>query len=81
MESINVSEFKARCLSILDEVARTGKTITICKRGKPLARIVPPAYSKLGYPQETLRGTLTIVGDIVSPVMDPEDWSANRGVL
>jgi prevent-host-death family protein len=38
---ISVSEFKAKCLALFDEVAATGETIVITKRGKPIARIQP----------------------------------------
>jgi prevent-host-death family protein len=38
---IPVSEFKARCLALLDEVSETGVTLVVTKRGKPVARVVP----------------------------------------
>jgi prevent-host-death family protein len=43
MRSIRASEFKAKCLAILDEVERTGEPVTILKRGRPVARLLPPA--------------------------------------
>ncbi len=39
--SISASEFKARCLALLDEVARTGETLVVTKRGRPVARLTP----------------------------------------
>ncbi|HEY4921857.1 MAG TPA: type II toxin-antitoxin system Phd/YefM family antitoxin [Xanthobacteraceae bacterium] len=38
---IKASEFKARCLALMDEVARTGEAIVITKNGKPIAELVP----------------------------------------
>jgi len=73
MQEINASDFKARCLAILDEVNRTGQPVTILKRGKPVAQLVPPAGQ---YPQQTLFGSVRILGDIVEPVLAPEDWEA-----
>lgn len=35
------STFKARCLALLDEVAATGSSVLVTKRGRPLARLVP----------------------------------------
>lgn len=35
------STFKARCLALLDEVASTGNSVLVTKRGRPLARLVP----------------------------------------
>jgi prevent-host-death family protein len=40
---VNVTEFKARCFSLLDDISRYGGTITITKRGRPLARVAPAA--------------------------------------
>ena len=39
--TIAASEFKAKCLALLDEVAATGETLVVTKRGKPVARVVP----------------------------------------
>lgn len=39
--SVPASRFKAECLSMLDEVARTGEEIVITKRGRPVARVTP----------------------------------------
>lgn len=36
---IGAAEFKAHCLRILDEVARTGEPVTVTKRGKPVAEV------------------------------------------
>jgi prevent-host-death family protein len=55
------SEFKARCLELLDEVERTKEPIVITERGKPIARLVPHLLG-------LLKGRLEITGDIVSPI-------------
>jgi len=69
-----VSDFKARCLSILDEVAVTGKSIFVARRGKPLVRVCPLECDK---PRQlgALRGELTITGDIVSSDFS-DDWES-----
>lgn len=41
MRTIPAGRFKAQCLKLLDEVAETGETIVVTKRGKPVARIAP----------------------------------------
>jgi prevent-host-death family protein len=81
MKSIAISEFKARCLALLEDVARTGETLLVTKRGKPLARVTPGGNSAAASPQETLRGTVEIVGDIVGPVVPASRWNASRGIL
>ena len=40
-QTISVTEFKSRCLSLLDGVGRNGGSITVTKRGRPLAKVVP----------------------------------------
>jgi prevent-host-death family protein len=67
MRTIRASEFKAKCLAILDEVERTGETVTILKRGRAVARLLPPVPAEGRYPQHALFGTVRVVGDIVSP--------------
>lgn len=76
MRSIRASEFKAKCLAILDEVAQTGEPVTILKRGRPVARLVPPALGQSEYPQRALLGTVEILGDVVEPVLPAEEWEA-----
>lgn len=39
--SIPASEFKAKCLALLDEVADTRETLVVTRRGKPVARVLP----------------------------------------
>ena len=70
MESLNISKFKATCLSILDDVQKQKKRIIITKRGKPIAEVVP--YLKTDR-KISLKGSVTFIGDIVSPVAE-EDW-------
>ena len=79
MKSIKASEFKARCLKILDDVGRTGETVAISKRGRIVAELVPPrSRGRTGHPQRTLRGTGRTLGDIVSPAVPPGAWDAVR---
>jgi prevent-host-death family protein len=40
MQLIAASQFKAHCLSLLDDVALTGEEIVVTKRGRPVARLV-----------------------------------------
>ena len=70
-----ISKFKATCLAVLERVRRTKQPVLITRFGKPVAEVVPvnPARQKetwLG----SMRDSGRILGDIVSPVMDEEDW-------
>jgi prevent-host-death family protein len=81
MKTLSATEFKAKCLAILDEVKRTGEPVTILKRGKPVAQLVPPLPHTENYPQYKLIGTVEILGDIIEPAVPAEDWDAVRGEL
>lgn len=73
VRTIKASEFKARCLRLMDEVAESGGEIVITKNGRPVSRLVPYRTR----PQSLFgidRGRFEIVGDIVSPVDD--QWEA-----
>ena len=41
MKTIKASEFKAKCLSLMDDVAQSGEEIVVTKNGKPVSRLVP----------------------------------------
>ena len=70
METLSVSEFKAKCLSVLEDVNKQKKRIIITKRGKPIAEVIPHESEDKEVP---LEDTLVFMGDIISPVAE-EDW-------
>ena len=78
MDSIPAGEFKAKCLGILEEVHETGNSVIVTKRGVPFAVIVP--YEPMMAPKSALYGILkdsiTIHGDIISPIDDK--WEADE---
>jgi prevent-host-death family protein len=75
---VPAGEFKARCLKLMDEVRATRRPIVITKRGKPVAKLVP-VEEEVASIFGRLKGTVTIHGDIISPV--EVDWHAQRGIL
>lgn len=76
MTTINASDFKARCLAILDRVYETGERVVILKRGKPVAELSRVASEGNRYPQSELEGTVIIDGDVVEPVFPEEHWDS-----
>lgn len=78
MREIPISEFKANCLSLLDEVNKTRKPIRILRRGKPVAEVVPPTPAPKRRKLGTMAGKGKILGDIVSPVIDWNEFEAYR---
>lgn len=79
MRSISVTQFKAQCLALIEEVRSGGEPIVVTKQGRPAVTITVadfdrPPRRKLG----GLRGTVRIVGDLTEPVVSPEEWEALR---
>lgn len=69
--TIKASEFKAKCLKLMDEVADSGREIVITKNGLPVSRLLP--YRKVSkVPFDRDRDIIRIYGDIVSPM--PTEW-------
>jgi prevent-host-death family protein len=38
---MSISEFRAKCLALMDEVEKTGVPIVVTKRGVPIGRLEP----------------------------------------
>ena len=82
MKEVGISQFKTKCLELLEQVRRTRKPLRVTRRGKPIADIVPTAAIKpvmdrakwLG----SMKGTVKILGDIVSPAIDKDEWEVLR---
>ena len=69
--TIKASEFKAKCLKLMDEVAESGQELVITKHGRPVSRLVPyRKKSKLVYGRN--RENIEIIGDVVSAM--PPEW-------
>lgn len=63
---INATQFKANCLALLDEVQDHGGTITVTKRGRPVATVVPARRQPWKSTKGSLVGKVKVVGDIVN---------------
>lgn len=77
MKQMPAGKFKARCLSVMDDINATGEPVIITKRGTPVAKIVPVASKKknlFGF----MAGQFRIVGDIESPVVPLKEWEVLR---
>jgi prevent-host-death family protein len=80
--SFTASAFKAQCLALMDDVARTGEPVVITKRGKPIAQLAPATGS--GRPRRSAfgmhKGMVMPIGtvDLDEPVIDPAEWTADE---
>jgi prevent-host-death family protein len=73
--TITATEFKAKCLSLIDEVQEKGSELIISKHGRPVARLVPTGVDK---PWLALRGKGRFTGDAFAPVVAEKDIEALR---
>jgi prevent-host-death family protein len=73
MKKIAAGVFKANCLAVMDEVQAKRETVVTTKRGKPVAKLVP-----INTDQDEIFGFLagkgTVIGNVISPALSPEDW-------
>ena len=74
-KAIKASEFKAKCLALLDEVAASGDSLVITKNGKPVADLVPHKGTRPS-PFGLFKGQMKITGDIISPI--DVEWEATK---
>ena len=74
-DEVGVAEFKAKVTKLLPRVARTGRVLRVLKRGKVLVEVHPPKPAKSEPFVGRARGTATMVGDVLSPIDD--DWEAS----
>lgn len=74
-----ISEFKARCLAIIERVRKTGQPLLITKRGVPVAQVLPPPLPKPAGKSAfgCMKGTARELADIVEP-LPTEDWEVLR---
>jgi prevent-host-death family protein len=63
---LSASEFKAKCLACLSEIERFGETITITRRGRPVAVLGPAKHSARKSPRDSWARKAQIIGDIVN---------------
>lgn len=79
MKEVPISEFKAKCLALLEQVRRTRQPIRITRHGKPIAEIVPsPPFANRKTWIGSMKDSIEIIGDIISPANDPDEWEALR---
>jgi len=80
MQEIAISEFKAKCLSLLEQVRATRKPLRITRFGKPVAEVIPPSPATIDREKwfGSMKNTFEILGDIVSPANDEDEWEVLR---
>ena len=79
MQEVAISEFKAKCLALLEQVRATKKPLRITRFGKPVAEVVATGHGHLGWTMAAGSGQL--LADLMSgasPVIDPDVYALSR---
>jgi prevent-host-death family protein len=74
MKTLAAGKFKTNCLAIMDEVKAKREPVLITKHGKPVAILTPVEETGDDPIFGFYKDKITVVGDIVSPVVPLEDW-------
>lgn len=73
-KTISVTDFKARCLALFEELDSAG--IVVTKRGQPIARVLPVGPGNGEKLIGALKGQIEVLGDIESTGLS---WDAESG--
>jgi prevent-host-death family protein len=76
MKTVPAGEFKTHCLRIMDEVRKRRQPVLITKKGVPVAKLVPVEEAQRNI-FGCLQGVIEIVGDIETPLLEPEEWQVD----
>lgn len=77
--TVPAAEFKAKCLRIISELQGTGQSVTITRRGHPVAVLSCPSSEEGPGPLVgALRGTVLRYDDPFGPATSPSDWAASE---
>jgi prevent-host-death family protein len=77
IQEIAISEFKAKCLALLEEVDKTKISLRVTKRGRPIAEVIPasPCMEERNW-LGSLADSMEITGDVMSPVIEIHEIEA-----
>ncbi|HKW56595.1 MAG TPA: type II toxin-antitoxin system Phd/YefM family antitoxin [Candidatus Acidoferrum sp.] len=79
MDEVAISVFKAKCTALVERVAKTKQPIRITRHGKPVAEVVPATRAvDPAALMGSMKNSIKILGDIVSPVIDLDEIEALR---
>jgi prevent-host-death family protein len=78
MKTVRISEFKAKCLGLIEQVDKTRQPLRITRHGRPVAELIPAGPDRKKKFLGAMVGTGKILGDIVSPIIDLHEFEAYR---
>ena len=79
IQEIAISEFKAKCLSLLEEVSKTKTPLRVTRRGKAIAEVIPASSDAEGREWlGSMSDRIEIIGDVISPVIEISEIEAMK---
>lgn len=78
MTDVSISEFKAKCLGLIEQVHKTRQPLRITRHGRPVAELIPAGPDRKRKFLGDMAGTVEFLGDIVSPVIDLDEFEVYR---
>ena len=72
---MSVTQFKAKCLGVIDQVQKEKSRVTITRHGKPAAELIPISASSPGKLFGRSKDSTLILGDLLST---EERWDAEN---
>jgi prevent-host-death family protein len=79
MKEVTISEFRAKCFSLFNQVQKTKRPLSVTRFGKPIAEIVPtaPEPSRANW-IGSMKDEVQILGDIILPANEEDEWEVLR---
>jgi prevent-host-death family protein len=79
MREVTISEFRTKCFSLLNQVQKTKRPLRVTRFGRPIVDIAPnaPQPSRADW-IGSMRDEIHILGDIISPATDEDEWEVLR---
>ena len=76
MQTIQASEFKAKCLALMDKIAASGETLVVTKKGIPIVEMKPYSGKRVTSPFGVYPD-LEMHGDLLA-YLDHEDYNLTQ---
>jgi prevent-host-death family protein len=78
MTDVPISEFKAKCLGLIEQAYKTRQPLRITRHGRPLAEVIPVGPDRRRKFMGDMIGTAEIVATPFSPIIDLDEIEAYR---
>jgi prevent-host-death family protein len=75
-KTISATQFRVKCLHVIDQMTRDHEPVTVTKRGRPVAIVMPVVPKEPISIIGALRGSVLRYDDPFAPAAATSDWKA-----